>query len=185
MTECTQTGVNLTRQLGCHWYALISQAEYWLPDRRPQIRVADMDGRWRYNTARWLLRRAATIELYCSIGEMVHLSTPVPEVIGEDERGPVEVHRGATLMPAGEMTQLAFEREWDVRAADPAAWLRRTPLFLALVAGLDDAPTADSEPRISPGFGEPRNHLSECPWAGGRRDIDCACRDTSPEWTLS
>lgn len=40
---------------------LLDQTEWWYPKRRPAVRVAEMDKTYRYNTLKWLERRAQTL----------------------------------------------------------------------------------------------------------------------------
>lgn len=42
---------------------LLHQDDWWYPHRRPAVRIASMDKPWRYNTARFLERRADVLQL--------------------------------------------------------------------------------------------------------------------------
>lgn len=42
---------------------LLNQGDWWYPHRRPAVRIASMDKPWRYNTVRFLERRAAGLHL--------------------------------------------------------------------------------------------------------------------------
>ncbi len=120
------------------YYRYLSQGEQWKPRDRPWLPIADMDASWRGNAARWMERRAAAFEFYYSVGEMFALSVPtMREVVGEIDgevvtAGPPFSH----LDLMGEHATDAFEAERGQRSDDPVAWIRTTPLYRALVAGL-------------------------------------------------
>lgn len=84
----------------------------------------------------WLRRRAGTVEIYYTHGELSVLAQPVPEVIGEIGGKPVERYvPGLNLLPTpGSMAADAFDSELDQRGQDPAEWLTTAPLWLALAA---------------------------------------------------
>ena len=42
---------------------LLDQKEWWYPHRRPAVRIASMDRPWRFNTVRFLERKAGTLHL--------------------------------------------------------------------------------------------------------------------------
>lgn len=119
-------------------YGYLNQGKVWVPKDRPALPIADMDGRWRANAARWMERRAAAFERLYTFGEIFMLSRPtMREVITEIggvayEAGPLFSH----LDLMGEHAQDAFDAEQEHRTADPAAWIRSTPLYRAIVAGL-------------------------------------------------
>lgn len=151
------------------WRRYLDQDKRWQPDGRPPVAIKDMDARWRYNAARWLERNAARLLSRYNVAEDVDILC-----------GPMSLR--------GEMAALAVERgleeEHERRYRNPEGWMRSRPLWCALVADLDEFPNVDSKPKISPEFADPRNHLSECPWANGHQDVPCTCRDNSPEWTI-
>lgn len=53
---------------GHEW--LLGQADWWYPHRRPAVRIAEMDKPWRWNTARYLERKAKTLHLAVTSGYM-------------------------------------------------------------------------------------------------------------------
>lgn len=178
------------------YYAYFNQAEIWLPNGRSQVRIVEMDAAWRLNCARFLERRAASYLAQYDFGEISALSQPTcQEVVGED-RGEVvlsgQVFSELDLM--GECARDAFDGEAERRRSDPIAWVRSTPLYRALVAGL---PTGDDRdalaerakhwstcPARSDLAATCGCHLSECAIRNGHPELGCTCRDSSPEWTL-
>lgn len=183
------------------WY--VDQGEWWYPrPPRRRLLVADMDARWRRNSARWFERRAPQVALRYTMGEIYQLMRPtMREAIGPkgEERGRLLSHWD--LM--SETIQDDLDRWQTEREADPVGWLRTTALYRALVTapccngtGMADYaavpcpapdcpfPQPDSPPEAGP---RPGRHLSECPLSDGKpfADARCTCNDHSPEWTLS
>lgn len=85
---------------------LLYQDVWWYPYRRPAVRIAEMDKPYRLNTARFVERHA--FGLHMTVGM---------RWIGDD--APDDVWRS-----------------WEQEQKDPAGWLRRTPLLVALRKGL-------------------------------------------------
>lgn len=101
-----------SRNLG--YYRYLNQGETWLPKDKPSIPIADMDPAWRANAAAWLERRAETFALYYMLGEI-------------------------ELAATGQISEAAMEcwaEALEERDRDLAAWMRSTPLYRALAAGL-------------------------------------------------
>jgi len=152
-------------------YRLLNQGEVWFPKGRPRVAIADMDPEWRFNTARFLERRAAVLELLYSMGELGVLGEPtmqavVGEVWGETvTAGPLFSH----LDLLGEHASDAFDQELERRVGDPVAWLRTTPLYQALVAGLP------RRGKRLAALAERARHWSTCPARTGTGD--CLCDD--------
>jgi hypothetical protein len=176
-------------------YDYLRQDQLWLPNGRPAVRIADMDREWRYNASRWLERRAEYFEARYTFGEILALSTRgMRAVVGEV--GGVAVEAGPWLSHfdlMGDHARDAFEAAQDERRREPAAWIRTTPLYRALVAGLPTkrktlARLAEraahwSHCRIRRGIGEIECtcHLSECAIRNGHPELGCTCRDNSPD----
>jgi len=95
---------------------LLGQDTWWYPHRRPAVRVAEMDKPWRFNTLRYIERRAAQL----ADREYWHMAA-----IGASPFG-----------PSGDMATDAFEREMDGLLREPLEWLREQPLMRALRKGL-------------------------------------------------
>lgn len=123
-------------------YRYLNQSEKWAPKDRPSLLIAEMDPEWRYNASRWMEKRAKTLELLYSMGEIITMTSPtMVEVLGVDQDGrPVE---GVRLSEAELMCESAVDA-WDAvmesRADSPLAWVRTTPLYQALVRGLPPDP---------------------------------------------
>jgi hypothetical protein len=117
-------------------YAYLNQGEWWFPDGRPRVRIADMDESWRRNAAAFLLRHARGAEFRYTLGELDVLSTPVPFVVGVREDGTVveRTDPSVTLGPSGDMACDAFDREVEERRDHPEEWLKVTTLYQALTA---------------------------------------------------
>jgi hypothetical protein len=120
------------------WHAYLLQGTYWVPRDRVPVEVSGMDAGYRRNAAAWLLRRAPLAEMYYTAREMDLLSRPVPVTIGEvDGRAVERIDPGVTHLPSeGSMAADALDDELERRSADPGAWLKTTPLYRALTAGL-------------------------------------------------
>jgi hypothetical protein len=109
------------------WAAYVKQSKTWVPKDSGPIEITDMDPRWRANAARWLLRRAATVEFYYSYAELHHLTAVTVE--------------GASFYvhaPLPEDVEHALFQELDERASDPEAWLKTMPLYQALIKDLPE-----------------------------------------------
>lgn len=117
------------KQRGRHFLALLNQGKTWIPKGAAPVRVADMEPRWRFNAARFLLRHAGSIAMHYNFGEVEWLTA----------KDVIEVHVGEVL-----------ESAQEERAGHPVEWMRSTPLYKALVQGLESEPDPDSEPLISP-----------------------------------
>lgn len=87
---------------------LLEQDTWWYPHRRPAVRVAEMDKPWRFNTARFLERRAAAL---ASAEEW-----------------------SALLFVAA----FGAPDDIDLTIGDPLKWLHEQPLLRALRRGLPD-----------------------------------------------
>ncbi len=125
------------------WFMYLRQSTKWKPRASKAVSISEMDDSWRYNAARWLLRRAQLAEMLYTFGELRVLGEPLPVVIGEADGEPIEVlDLEASLfsnrLPSeGSMAADAFDDEIDQRTQDPEVWLKTTPLYQALVQGLD------------------------------------------------
>lgn len=95
---------------------LLHQDVWWYPRRRPAVRIASMDKPWRFNTARFVERRA--------------------EELADWEYSGMAGILGSPMGPGGDMAVDAFEREMDALLCDPVGWLRSTALMRALRKGL-------------------------------------------------
>lgn len=95
---------------------LLGQGVWWYPNRRPAVRIAEMDKPWRFNTARFIERRA--------------------DVLADEEHWRMARIAAGPLGPSGDMAQDGFRREMDGVLDDPLGWLRSTPLMRALRDGL-------------------------------------------------
>lgn len=153
----------------CRWvYAYYSQGDVWFPDRKPRVRITDMDAVWRLNCTRFLERRAESIAHRYTFGEVSSMSRATArEVIGEVDGEPVFGREFSHFDLMGERATDAFQAEQDARAADPVAWLRTTPLYRALAAGL---PTKRKKLEA---LSERAKHWSTCP---ARESVDAECR---------
>jgi hypothetical protein len=121
-------------------YAYLNQGTHWKPKVRPIVRVADMGTPWRRSAARWMERRAGWFEFMYGVGETCAMSEPsmrmaFGEVDGQVvESGP----RFSHLDLMSDWAHDAFDAELDARSADPVAWLRKTPLYRAMVDGIPE-----------------------------------------------
>jgi hypothetical protein len=156
----------------CHRaYRYLNQDAVWAPrpPRKP-LPIADMDPAWRHNAANFLLRRAEHLAHRYIFGMVRAASVPAwSEVIGEDHGEPAysgTVFSEFDLM--GDHARDAFEDEQHRIIEEPEVWLRTTPLYRALVAGL---PTGEERERLA----ERARHWSTCP-ARAHTDADCECR---------
>lgn len=128
-------------------YAYLSQGETWFPNAKPAIAIADMDPAWRRNAAAFLVRKARNYLLQYDFGEVFFICGGVArEVIGEDDGKPV-FGRLVSLGPspdslAERLFEQGLEEAQAERSADPEAWIKTTPLYKALVAGLPEGPDA-------------------------------------------
>jgi hypothetical protein len=154
------------------WYAYLNQGEVWFPNKRPRVRIADMDAAWRLNCTRFLERRAASIERRYTFGEISALSEPkYRNVVGERD-GEV-VLTGPALSESDLMSDSVadmFDQGRDDRMADPIAWLRATALYRSLAAGLPDCSVALEA------LNERARHWSTCP-ARESTDAECRCSE--------
>lgn len=175
------------------YYAYFNQGEMWKPDKRPFVRVADMDEVWRFNTTRWLERNAHTFATRYGVGEVSSLSEPLYQNV-VDARGNA-AFVGPMLSEFDVMSDRFQEdvAQWDEdRIADPVAWIRTTTLYRALAEGL---PTEGAELE---GLTARAKHWSTCP-VRLSPEASCNCTpnpatqrlrtaklpcDQSPEWTL-
>lgn len=99
------------------WRVYFDQGQYWQPNGRPRIDIADMDDEWRYNCTRYLKRNAlAYARNYAQGCE-------------------AEVVLAAEFL-GGEVALDSVEREMEAVAlralADPAKWIESTALYQAL-----------------------------------------------------
>jgi hypothetical protein len=103
------------------------QSEWWKPKDTGWIRIADMEPSHRANTARYLLRRAAAYADAIGFAELSWFQSAPEELVD------------------------SWLAEDGRRMDDPAGWIRSTPLYRALVAGLAvDAGTDDVMAALSP-----------------------------------
>lgn len=101
------------------WLGYVEQGEWWKPNGKPWIRIAEMDKAWRFNASRWLDRNAARFLNRATDSMMVFLAAELPGM--------------------SEMNAYIFENQLDRLLAatdDPAQWIRDTSLYRALVADL-------------------------------------------------
>jgi hypothetical protein len=134
------------RRVSRSW--LLHQDEWWQPKVGPMLRIVEMDQMWRHNTAAFLLRRAP------------RLAAREWALMVADASGP--------LGPSGDMACDAFEAELDRLNDDPEGWLRETPLYRALIAGL---PAEDTKRRDR--IAERARHYSTCPQRHGLGTCTC------------
>ncbi|MEU8040944.1 hypothetical protein [Streptosporangium sp. NPDC049078] len=125
------------------WFKYLDQGETWVPNGKPALPITDMDITWRHNASQWLLRQAKPLAWRYGMGELAFIyGTTAPTLIPDETGHPVPGPDVAVFAPMGEMAQEALERELDdaqeERDADPEAWLKSTPLYLALVDGLPE-----------------------------------------------
>ena len=134
------------RRVSIMW--LLHQDEWWQPQGRPMLRIAEMNQAWRHNTAAWLLRRARALAEHAWASMVADASGP--------------------LGPSGDMACDAFETAMDQLDADPEGWLCETPLYRALIAGL---PAEGSRQRAQ--LAERARHYSTCPRRHGHGTCTC------------
>jgi hypothetical protein len=120
---------------GQFWLAYLNQGEWWLPNAKPRMHIADMEDRHRTNAAAWMLRQARMIQFCYTVAEQYRMYAPMMVVIREVDGKPVEqLDRGAFMGPMpGSMAADALDEELRQRLADPVAWLESTTLYKALV----------------------------------------------------
>jgi hypothetical protein len=149
------------KQRAVAYFEYLNQGEQWQPKEGKPVRITAMGPRWRRNAAAFLLRRADWAHLhawgmvFAASGVLAPdpLSHAADALDGEIEATTAHIHD------------------------DPAAFLATTPLYRALMHGLDvDEPSQSAEP--------PVRHLSECALNDeSLAHLGCTCRDDSPEWT--
>lgn len=130
---------------------LLHQGEIWQPKQGPAVRIADMDACHRYNTMRFLERRAGLL-------------------------ADAEVWRMllSPMQPSGDMACDAFEREIDEMQREPVEWLRTTPLHQALSRGL---PAESDDPGALRELAARAAHWSTC---ACRDDLGAVCACPPP-----
>lgn len=152
-------------------YLFLNQSAVWYPkDASKPIAIDRMDDEWRYNASRLLERQAAALELRYSIGELTTLGAPtLRTVVGEVDGKPVEDGpRFSHLDLMGEHARDAFDAELEARVDNPVAWIRRTPLYRALVDGLPtDAARLEA-------LAKRAQHFSTCQVRNGQPEW-CTC----------
>lgn len=120
------------------WYAYLNQAEYWVAPSG-NVRVSDMDERWRYNCMSMLVRCAANYETMYTMDELGILGYKCfHDVIGERNGQPVlsaKAYSAFDMM--SELASEAFDQMLDERARDPKSWIKCTTLYKALAKGID------------------------------------------------
>lgn len=135
------------------WYRYFNQSTYWKPNGRPPVDIVDMESEWRYNCRKFLERQAIAYARNYADGCEAEL------VLALDTLG-------------GEMAQDMVERELEgeaVRAkADPVAWVKTTPLYIALG---QDLPKKGKQLR---GLATRANHYAGCPRRTVRKG-ECHC----------
>lgn len=77
---------------------LLDQREWWYPHRRPAVRIAEMDKPWRWNTARYLEKRATGLHL--SVGSRYMHDAPDDVWASWESEDPAEWLREQPLMKA-------------------------------------------------------------------------------------
>lgn len=77
---------------------LLGQKEWWYPHRRPAVRVASMDKPWRWNTVRFLERKADLLHL--NVGSRYMHDAPDDVWRSWNNEDPYEWLRGQPLMRA-------------------------------------------------------------------------------------
>ncbi|MFG1659031.1 hypothetical protein ACGFIY_21115 [Micromonospora chersina] len=155
------------------WCDYLTQGQVWYPAGKRPVAIAAMDPEWRYNSARLLERRAATIAAKYQSSRDLRLAALTASSVGPSDTA------------ADSLERTAEEEDADIERA-PAVWIRDTALYLALVA---DLPT---EPAEMEALAERARHLATCPARAGAEDCRCeqiraereAAYDTTPEWTL-
>lgn len=101
-------------------FRMLNQGKWWVPADGKPVEIKRMCDSHRRNAARVLLRHAAGHADVYGIGEAA-------AVFGDF----------APADDTGLMSEAA-EQAHEERLADPQAWMRTTPLFLALVDGLGE-----------------------------------------------
>jgi len=127
--------------------AYLDQDEYWINRQREKVLIVHMDPEWRYNASRMMERNAARMADLYNWGDLGFLSR----------------------FPMGEMAQDGFESAMDSRDHDPAAWIRTTRLYQALVAGLPYKRKKLAQ------LAERAAHFSTCPRRTGAILAPCRC----------
>lgn len=136
------------------WWRYFNQSKRWQPDNnRVAANIVDMPPEWRLNCVRFLERRATRYAAAYAKGcEAETLN--VPHVM------------------SGEMAQCSITRELEEEAdwarTNPDEWIRATPLYRALAAGL---PARGRELRA---LEQRAAHWSGCEWRAGETD-SCSC----------
>jgi hypothetical protein len=110
-------------------YAYFNQGTTWQPKGRPCLPITEMNPAWRRNAAWWLERNAEMFEIYYSLGEIERLAAPA-------YRDMVRGRAVSEFDLMSESTMDGLTAASDERSADPAVWIRTTPLYRALVDGL-------------------------------------------------
>lgn len=152
-------------------HAYLRQDKIWVPKDGKVVEIGSMDPEWRYNASRLLERRAVSLELHYSIGELNMLGARTMQaVVGVNDDGdPVEGGPWLSHLDLmGEHAQDAFDAELAQRCEDPVAWLWRTPLYQALVRGLPTHP-ADLET-----LAQRAKHYNWCLIRAGENTCTCA-----------
>lgn len=124
------------RRVSDRW--LLGQDVWWYPNRRPAVRIVEMDKPWRFNTARFIERRA--------------------DALAYEEHSHMAWIAAGPLGPSGDMAQDGFRREMNSVIEEPLQWLRSTPLLQRLRDGL---PHPDS--RKGKALAERARHWNTCP----------------------
>jgi len=125
---------------GQFWHAYLHQTEFWIPKDRPPVKIVEMHGQWRKNAAAFMLRRVHVIEPYYSAAELYMMSQPVPYVTGERADGTLVEHTDPTIthLPTeGSMAADVYDQELHHRSEHPEEWLKSTPLYKALLEGIE------------------------------------------------
>jgi hypothetical protein len=97
-------------------YALLNQADVWLPNGKPAVKITDMDESWRRNAAAYLVRTAKSHAFQYDLGLLSHIR----------DSGPRE----------GTLAADRLDQDLLRRADAPEEWLKTTPLYKALVQDL-------------------------------------------------
>jgi len=134
-------------------FRYLEQGEAWKPNGRSAVHIRDMDDRWRYNASRWLERRAKAFAQGYVWG-LVQVPGPTAEM-------------------ASDMFAAGVDEETEFAERDPVAWIRTTPLYRSLVAGL---PEKTKLWRLA----QRAKHWSACP-AAERSAAACTCPTGNPE----
>lgn len=118
-------------------YGYLNQGEFWYPDGRPRLPITEMDDRWRGNAARWLERDARSFLAAYQLGELERMTAPVwLDVVGVKDGQPVTAGPARSELDSmSDASMDAFVADDDERQSDPAAWIRTTDLYKALLPG--------------------------------------------------